>query len=97
MLKQQEGDLIRKLIWEITRKSQNEYARMVGISAPHFPAYLNGQRHVSLELLQQMLSGLGFTVECQVTINLLPFETGQPVQDANFTPLETTLSYEDQV
>lgn len=93
-LKPREGDWIKSLI---AKKgcNQSEYAETVGIHPAHLSAYLCGNKALTIEVLNRILSGLKY--KCQLTIALLPIETGQTVQDADFIPIEELLSSEDQV
>ena len=92
-LKPREGDWIKSLI---SKKgcSQSEYSDTVGLQPAHLSAYLCGNKALSLEVLNRLLSGVGY--KCQLTIVLLPVEIGQTAQDVDFIPLEELLSPEDQ-
>ena len=92
-LKPREGNWIKSLI---SKKgcSQSEYAETVGIQPAHLSAYLCGNKALSLEVLNRILSGVGY--KCQLTIILLPVEIGQDAQDADFISLDELLSPEDQ-
>ena len=95
-LKPSEGDSLRSLIFNQFKGSQAEYGSRVGIKPANLSLYLSGAKNLSLELLQRMLSGIGYQVSCQTIIHLVPKETGQNVQDANFVPLEEMSLSEDQ-
>jgi hypothetical protein len=73
---------------------QYEYAAMVGIQPAHLSAYLGGNKTLSTDILNRILSGINYS--CTITILVHPSETGQDADNADFTPLEETLSSEDQ-
>lgn len=60
----------------------------------HLSAYLSGTKRLTPDTLNRLLSGIQY--ECQVTIVLLPHQTGPTVEDADFTPLEALLQPEDR-
>jgi transcriptional regulator with XRE-family HTH domain len=92
LLTPQEGNFIRRLI-DAKGLKQYEYAKEVGIAPAHLSTYLGGNKALTIDSLNRLLSGLPYI--CQCTLQLLPIQTGVLAQDANFIPLEDQLSYEE--
>ena len=60
-LTRDEGVAIKSLINENYPHTYPFYCRRVGISTPNFYSTLNGERQCSLEFLNKLLSGIGYT------------------------------------
>jgi transcriptional regulator with XRE-family HTH domain len=88
---------MRSLIKSNYKGTQESYANRVGIQPAHLSAFLSGNKSFSLDLLARLLTGIDYTISCEVTITLHPSETGQHAQNVDYTPLEETLSPEDQL
>jgi hypothetical protein len=92
-LTQEEGDLLKDLIQSNTFYPFPRYCETVGMKASNVYAILSGQRVVSLDLLNKILSGVNNRVVCKVQIHIQELETGRPAQTVDSTTIEEELLF----
>lgn len=66
-----------------------------GIAVPHLSTYFSGRKGLSVQQLARICDGLDLSVSCQVSITLREQNAGVDVTNADYIPLEETLSSED--
>ena len=96
ILTKQEGDSIKDLIRENFAFSIPSYCETVGMHHANIYAVLAGQRKCSTELLNRLLSGIGYEAVCRtgITIQKMPRPdtlesmTGRIANDVDYTQLD---------
>lgn len=103
ILTKQEGDSIKDLIRENFSFSIPSYCETVGMHHANIYAILAGQRKCTTELLNRLLSGIGYEAICRtgITIQKMPRQdtlesmTGPIVTDADFTQLDEEWQFDE--
>lgn len=93
--KQAKRQLEELLTSRITR-TISAYCDTVGISPNNFYATLAGNRTCTIELLNKLLSGIGYQVSTETRLILHPTEHGEPVPGVDSVEQELELPSNDE-
>ena len=87
-LKQQEGYELKGLIKDKHPGSYGKYCGVVGITQANFHAIMSGDRVCSIDLLERILSGIGYEVQVSFTIVIQEIPTGASATTASFATVD---------